>query len=91
MFASKTTDLSKIFADGAAHSADRAIALARRGADAVRGSSQQLHERALRASDSTVGYIKDEPVKSVLIAAVAGAMLCALASLLMQSQSRGRD
>jgi gas vesicle protein len=35
-----------------------------------------------------VGYIKDEPVKSVLIAAVAGATLCALASLLMRPRMR---
>jgi ElaB/YqjD/DUF883 family membrane-anchored ribosome-binding protein len=88
MFASKTNDLSNILADGAAQSADQAIALARRGVDAVRGSSQQLRERARRASDSTVGYIKDEPVKSVLIAAVAGATLCALASLLMRPRMR---
>jgi ElaB/YqjD/DUF883 family membrane-anchored ribosome-binding protein len=88
MFASKTNDLSNILADGAAQSADQAIALARRGVDAVRGSSQQLRERARRASDSTVGYIKDEPVKSVLIAAVAGATLSALASLLMRPRMR---
>lgn len=68
---------------------ERAIALARRGVDAVRDGSQQLRERALRASDSTVGYIKDEPVKSVLIAAVAGAALFALASLLVRSRDRG--
>ncbi len=79
MFAGNTSEQSNILADGAALSADRAIALARRGVDAVRDGSQQLRERALRVSDSTVGYIKDEPVKSVLIAAVAGAALFALA------------
>jgi len=88
MFASKTTDLPNILADGAAQSADRAVALARRGVDAVRGSSQQLRERALRVSDSTVGYIRDEPVKSVLIAAIAGATLCAMVTLLIGSRRR---
>lgn len=88
MFASKTTELSNMLADGAAQVSDRATALAHRGAEAVRGSSRQLRERALHASDSTVGYIKDEPVKSVLIAAVAGATLFALASLLLGSRRR---
>ena len=66
----------------------RAIALARRGVDAVRGSSQLMRERAPRASDRTVNYVKDEPVKSVLIAAAAGAALFALASLLARSHER---
>jgi len=65
----------------------KAEELARRSADAVRDSSQQLKERAYRAQDMTVGYIKDEPLKSILIAAAAGAALMALVSLL----SRDRD
>ncbi|HEX6703558.1 MAG TPA: hypothetical protein VF169_02255 [Albitalea sp.] len=65
--------------------AAKAEELARRSADAVRDTSQQVKERAYRASDLTVGYIKDEPVKSILIAVAAGAALMALFSLL------GRD
>ena len=65
--------------------AAKAEELARRSADAVRDTSQQVKERAYRASDATVGYIKDEPVKSILIAVAAGAALMALFSLL------GRD
>lgn len=67
--------------------AAKAEELARRGTDAVRESSAQMRERALRASDATIGYIKDEPVKSILVAAAAGAALMALVSLL----SRNRD
>ena len=59
-----------------------ASALAQRGVDAVRGSSQQWREQAHRASDGTLNYIKDEPVKSILIAAVTGAALMALVGLL---------
>jgi len=47
---------------------------ARRSVDAVR-------ERAAHASDVTTGYIKDEPLKAVVIAAAAGALLMALLSL----------
>jgi ElaB/YqjD/DUF883 family membrane-anchored ribosome-binding protein len=65
----------------------QAEAAARRGMEAVRDTSQQLRERALRAQDTTVGYIKDEPIKSMLIAAATGALLMGLVSLM----SRSRD
>jgi ElaB/YqjD/DUF883 family membrane-anchored ribosome-binding protein len=68
---------------------EKASTLAHRGVDAVRESSQQLRDRALRASDSTAAYIKDEPVKSMLIAAAAGAALMALVSLMGRSPRRG--
>lgn len=67
--------------------AAKAEELARRSADAMRDSTAQIKDRAVRASDATVGYIKDEPIKSILIAAAAGAALMALVSLL----SRDRD
>jgi ElaB/YqjD/DUF883 family membrane-anchored ribosome-binding protein len=63
--------------------------VAHRGADAVRDASAQVREKALKASDSTVSYIKDEPVKAMLIAAATGAALMALIGLL--SRSRNAD
>jgi ElaB/YqjD/DUF883 family membrane-anchored ribosome-binding protein len=68
-------------------SSEQLAALAQRGVDAVRDSSQQLKDKALRASDTTVGYIKDEPVKAMLIAAATGAALMALIGLLSRSRS----
>ena len=68
---------------------EQASALAQRGVNAVRDSSQQLREQALRASDSTVNYIKDEPVKAMLIAAATGAALMAMVSLVTRSRDRG--
>ena len=62
---------------------------ARRGVEAVRETSAQLREKAQQASDSTVGYIKDEPVRSMLIAAATGAALMALVNL--ASRSRRND
>lgn len=67
--------------------AERAETLARRGLDSVRDTSSQVRDRAVRASDATIGYVKDEPVKSMLIAAAVGAGLMALVSLV----SRSRD
>ncbi|HKX42897.1 MAG TPA: hypothetical protein VJO99_17200 [Burkholderiaceae bacterium] len=52
-----------------------------RGVDAMRDASDRLRERAGRASDMTVGYIQQEPVKSVLIAAAVGAAVFGIAGL----------
>lgn len=65
---------------------DQAQALARQGLDAVRDQSLHLQARARRTSDDTLHYIRDEPVKAVLIAAATGAVLMALAGLLMRPQ-----
>src|SRR6195952_605902 len=65
----------------------QAEAPARRGMEAVRDTSQQLRERALQASDMTVSYVKDEPIKAMLIAAATGALLMGIISLI----SRSRD
>lgn len=61
---------------------ERASELASRGLDAVRDSSQHLRDRALRVTDDSVEYIRHEPVKSMIYAAVAGAALMGLVSLL---------
>ena len=69
--------------------AEQASALAQRGVDTVRETSQQLRDKAVRASESTVKYVKDEPVKSVLIAVATGAALMALAGMKSRSRERG--
>ncbi len=70
--------------------AGEAEQLARRGIDAVRDSSAQLRDQAVRVQDKTVGYIKEEPVKAMLIAAAAGAALMALVALLGRSSNAPR-
>ena len=59
----------------------QAEAAARRGMEAVRDTSQQLRDKAKQASDMTVAYVKDEPIKAMLIAAATGALLMGLISL----------
>ena len=66
----------------------QAEAAARRGMEAVRDTSQQLRDRALQAQDMTVAYVKDEPIKAMLIAAATGAVLMGLISMLA---GRSRD
>jgi ElaB/YqjD/DUF883 family membrane-anchored ribosome-binding protein len=59
---------------------EQASVLAQRGVDAVRQGSRQVRDQALRASDGTLHYVREEPVKAMLIAAATGAALMALVS-----------
>lgn len=61
--------------------------LTRRGIERARQVSTDLRLQAERGSERTVSYIKDQPVKSVLIAAATGAALAALIGLLARSRS----
>ncbi|MDZ7589883.1 MAG: hypothetical protein U5L05_04160 [Rubrivivax sp.] len=76
------SNLTSPLAEASARLLDRtseqASTLAHRGLDAVREGSHQLRASAQHASDSTVSYIRHEPVKSVLFAAAAGAVLMGL-------------
>jgi len=64
----------------------RAGSSIRQGADAMRETSAKLRERAAQASDSTVGYVRQEPWKALLIAGAIGALAMALTSMLMRSR-----
>jgi ElaB/YqjD/DUF883 family membrane-anchored ribosome-binding protein len=61
--------------------------LARRGIEKARQTSAELRYQIDRRSQRTVDYIKDEPVKSVLMAAATGAVLAGLISLLASRRS----
>lgn len=86
-------------APAVSHLAGQAESLARRGMDAVRDTGYQVgnqvrnraaqaRERAGAVTDRTTGYVRDEPLKSILIAAAAGAALMALISLLGSNSRR---
>lgn len=62
--------------------------MAKRGMDVLRDGSAQIRDKAVHTSDNTIAYIKDEPLKAVLMAAAGGAVLMALASMLSRSHSR---
>jgi ElaB/YqjD/DUF883 family membrane-anchored ribosome-binding protein len=66
--------------------AEQAETLAKRSAEALRDGTHQVREKAVVASDRTIAYIKDEPVKAVLIAAATGAAMVALANLISRSR-----
>ena len=64
--------------------------LQRRGVDAARKVGTKVQDQAVKTGERTVGYIKDEPMKSVLIAAAAGAALAALIGMASRSRSTYR-
>lgn len=61
--------------------------LARRGIERAKETSAAVKDQAQRASDRTVSYIQDEPLKAVLIAAAAGATLAVLMGWLSRSRN----
>lgn len=87
-----TTDLAHSLIDQTAQSAGAAIQTTQRVANDALGSlshslqsaQHQIREGAHHASDKTVAYIREEPVKSMLIAAATGAALMALARAISQ-------
>ena len=68
---------------------EQASALAQSGVDAVRDTSQRLREKAIRASDTSMKYIREEPVKSMLMFAAAGVVLTALVKRMSRSRRHG--
>ena len=66
----------------------QAAGAAKRGMAAVRDGSQQMLDRVHGVSDRAAGYVQAEPVKSLLVAAAAGAVLMGLLSLLARTRER---
>ena len=60
-----------------------------RGLDAASSTSARAQRRLEQAADRTGRYITDQPVRSVLIAAAAGAAITAL--IVLASRSRRDD
>lgn len=90
MFDNKSLEQVGSLADQAVQSADHAIKSTQRVAqdalDSMRDTSRQLRDQAQHASDRTVDYIRDDPIKAMLIAAATGAALMALVNLVSHSR-----
>lgn len=67
---------------------ERAEDYARQGAQWVRDNGDRVRSQVSRASDRTIGYMRDEPLKSVLMAAAAGALLYAVVRLFSDRSER---
>lgn len=64
--------------------------MTRHGIDRAKAATDSAREQCARAGDRTVGYIQNEPVKSVLIAAAAGAALAALIGMASRNRNASR-
>lgn len=69
-----------------ARSAAQAESLTRLGIERARAAASEMRHQVQQAGDQTVGYIRHEPVKSVLIAAAAGAALAAVLGWALRSR-----
>lgn len=67
---------------------ERARGYASDGYDAARERAAALKERSQQAVESTRGYVKDEPIKSLLIAAAVGAAVIALVEVVRIRRNR---
>lgn len=65
---------------------NQAQMLVQQGREAFNDTSQRVREKAMQASELAVGYTRDEPVKAMLIAAAAGALLMGLITLMARSR-----
>lgn len=62
-------------------------ALTRKGIDRALQASTDVRDQVNRAGDRTADYVKEEPLKALLIAAAAGAALAGLVALLSRSHT----
>lgn len=94
MFTRNPLESSRALSSQVAQSTEQAIQSTQRMAhealdnlaDTVQDASHQVRSQARQASRSTVRYIRDEPVKAMLIAAASGAALMALINLVGHSR-----
>jgi ElaB/YqjD/DUF883 family membrane-anchored ribosome-binding protein len=82
----KVEQMNETVPGALSRAAARVDEITRRGIEQARDTSQHMRDQVTRAGDRTVGYIKDEPLKSVLIAAATGAAVAALVTMLARSR-----
>lgn len=66
----------------------RARGYAHDGMDAMRQAADDARERSLRAVDTTRGYVREEPLKSLLVAAAVGAIVIGIVELVRARRDR---
>ncbi len=85
----KVRELRRDVEPGVEQLAARVQQAVQRGLDAASSTSARAQRRLEQAADMTGRYISDQPVRSVLIAAAAGAAITAL--IVLASRSRRDD
>lgn len=80
-------DLRKAAPTALTRAAGQVEELARRGIERARETSAQVKDQVGRVGDRSVGYVRDEPVKSLLMAAAAGAAVAGLVAWLARPRT----
>lgn len=92
MFTDTLPEQAHNLTDLAAQSAQTAIQSTQQAADAavegIADTSRHIRSTVMHASDSTVQYIRCDPVKAVLIAAAVGATFTALLGAIAWPRAR---
>lgn len=81
---SRVDSARDVAAPAVQHAVERTQQLGHQTMDLVRNGAQQLRDQAQHAKDASVVYVRQEPLKSVLMAAAVGAGLMAIATLFMR-------
>jgi ElaB/YqjD/DUF883 family membrane-anchored ribosome-binding protein len=84
----KVEDLRNTVPGAVSRAAAQVDELAHKSIERARAASAQVREQMHVAGDRTVNYIRDEPVKAVLIAAATGAVVAMLMSWMRGSDHR---
>jgi len=80
------SDLYATAADASRQGLQKVEDAARRSLDQIADGVSQVRTQVVRASDRTVGYVKDAPVRSALVALAVGALGYALVKALSKDR-----
>jgi ElaB/YqjD/DUF883 family membrane-anchored ribosome-binding protein len=80
------SDLYASATEASRQSLQKVEGAARRGLDQIADGVDRVRTQVARASDRTVGYVHDAPVRSALVVLAAGTLVYAL----VRALSRGR-
>jgi ElaB/YqjD/DUF883 family membrane-anchored ribosome-binding protein len=80
---SSVDDLRRAAPNAFARAATQVEDIAKRGMERAKDAGGVVRERAARVGDRGVSFVRDEPVKAVLIAAITGAAVAALVTWLV--------
>jgi ElaB/YqjD/DUF883 family membrane-anchored ribosome-binding protein len=78
----KIADTAASVSPAVERAAERASEVARLGTQKLQASTQQIKAQLGHVSDSAMAYVREEPLRAVLIAAATGAALMALLNVL---------
>ena len=86
----ESRSLAQKASERAAHLKEKARDLVRQGSDTVLDKASAMREGVVHVGDRTRGYVRDEPVKSMLMAAAVGAGVAVAVVLLLNSRNHAR-